>query len=114
MKANQFVFAGALVAVLVAGLLLRFAGLKEPFGLHPDERPISQWMERMHEYHSLLPKCYAGGFFVLADATRNLFEWSIFAPLHRWQYFTRATDRFNPEPPDVFTFGRPFNAVLGA
>ena len=113
MKANKFVFAGALVAVLVAGLLLRCAGLKEPFGLHPDERPISQWMERMHEYHSLLPKCYAGGFFVLADATRNLFEWAIFAPLHRWHYFTRATDQFNPEPPDVFTFGRPFNAVLG-
>ena len=113
MKANKFVFAGALVAVLVAGLLLRCAGLKEPFGLHPDERPISQWMERMHEYHSLLPKCYAGGFFVLADATRNLFEWVVFAPLHRWHYFTRATDQFNPEPPDVFTFGRPFNAVLG-
>ena len=113
MKASPFVFTAALGAVLLSGLLLRFAGLKEPFGLHPDERPISQWMDRMHEHHSLLPKCYAGGFFVLADAARRLFEWTLYAPLHRWQYFTRATDQFNPAPPDTFAFGRPFNAVLG-
>ena len=113
MKASPFVFTAALGAVLLSGLLLRFAGLKEPFGLHPDERPISQWMDRMHEHHTLLPKCYAGGFFVLADAARRLFEWTLYAPLHRWQYFTRATDQFNPAPPDTFAFGRPFNAVLG-
>lgn len=113
MKIRKYAFSILLLACLVSGLLLRFAGLKEPFGLHPDERPISQWMDRMQEHHTLQPKCYAGGFFVLADASRRLFEWTVYAPLHRWQYFTRATDQFNPAPPDTFTFGRPFNAMLG-
>ena len=67
----------------------------------------------MYETHSLLPKCYAGGFFVLEDAARKTLEWIVAYPVHRWAYFTRATDRFAGAPPDTFAFGRQFNAWLG-
>ena len=113
MKIRKLVFACLIFACLVSGLLLRYAGLTEPFQLHPDEQPISVWMDRMYETHSLLPKCYAGGFFVLEDAARKTLEWIVAYPLHRWAYFTRAADRYTGAPPDTYVFGRQFNACLG-
>ena len=114
MKTRKFAFTLLLLAVALAGLLLRYAGVQEPFGLHPDEEPIARWMERMHDSHSLLPKTYPGGFFVLADAVRQLSERLIVQPLHHWQYFIRATDTYTAAPLDVFVFGRRFNVWLGA
>lgn len=101
-----------LCATLLAGLFLRFAGLTEEFRLHPDERKIADWMDRYHN-HIPMPKVYPGGFFVLADAARKTYEWTVFKPLHRWAYFTRQTDQFNSGRPDPIRFGRPFNAALG-
>ena len=113
MKIRKIAFSGLVFACLFSGLLLRYAGLTEPFQLHPDEQPISVWMDRMYETHSLLPKCYAGGFFVLEDAARKTLEWIVAYPVHRWAYFTRATDRYAGAPPDTYAFGRQFNAWLG-
>ncbi len=113
MKTRKFVFSILLLACLLSGLLLRYAGLTEPFQLHPDEQPISVWMDRMHETHSLLPKTYAGGFFVLADAAQRALEWIVAHPVHRWNYFVRATDRYSLPRPDDFAFGRNFNVWLG-
>lgn len=103
-----------LLVLFFTGLVLRYAGLTEPFQLHPDERLIASWMNRMHETHSLLPKVYAGGFFVLADAARKTCEWVIAHTSHPWAYFTRATNLYSPSFLDPFDFGRPFNAWLGS
>ena len=113
-RSRKTFYSVCLFALFAAGLLLRYAGQTEPFQLHPDERPISTWMNRMHETHSLLPRVYAGGFFVLADAARKTFEWTVASSLHRWAYFVRDTDQFTPSYANVFKFGREFNAWLGA
>ena len=113
-RSRKILYSVCLFALFAAGLLLRYAGQTEPFQLHPDERPISTWMNRMHETHSLLPRVYAGGFFVLADAARKTFEWTVASSLHRWAYFVRDTDQFTPSYENVFEFGRKFNAWLGA
>ena len=113
MKIRKYAFSALLLACLVSGLLLRGAGLSEPFYFHPDERLIARWMDRMYETHSLLPNCYAGGFFVLADAARKTTEWAVAKPLERAEYFLHLSDRYNPERLDVFAFGHPFNALLG-
>ena len=113
MKIRKYVFSFLLLACLASGLLLRFTGLAEPFYFHPDERLIARWMDRMYETHSLRPNCYAGGFFVLADAARKTTEWAVAKPLERAEYFLHLSDRYNPERLDVFAFGHPFNALLG-
>lgn len=113
-RSRKTFYSVCLFALFAAGLLLRHAGLTEPFQLHPDERPISTWMNQMHETHSLLPRVYAGGFFVLTDAARKTVEWISANSLHRWAYFVRDTDQFTPSFINPFAFGRPFNAWLGA
>ena len=113
-RPRHIFFVIALLVLFFSGLVLRYAGLTEPFQLHPDERLIASWMNRMHETHSLLPKVYAGGFFVLADAARKTCEWIITRTTHPWAYFTRATNQFSPSFLDPFDFGRPFNAWLGS
>lgn len=114
MKTRRSIYALGLLLVWTAGLLLRYAGLTQPLGLHPDEWPVSRWMMQMDATHSLLPNVYAGGFFVLADAVRKLLEWTVLNPLHRWAYFMRSTNQFTPPPFDVIAFGRQFNVWLGA
>lgn len=113
-RARKTFYFACLILLFVSGLLLRYAGLTETFQLHPDERLIANWMNRMHETHSLLPKVYAGGFFVLADAARKTFEWTVANSIHRWAYFVRDTNQFAPSFVNPFAFGRPFNAWLGA
>ncbi|NCA82463.1 MAG: phospholipid carrier-dependent glycosyltransferase [Opitutae bacterium] len=113
-RSRKILYSTGLFALFAAGLLLRYAGLTEPFLLHPDEQPISTWMNRMHETGSLLPRVYAGGFFTLADAARKICEWTLAHSFHRWAYFVRATDQFAPSYLNPFGFGRPFNAWLGA
>ena len=113
MKIRKVAFSVLLLACLASGLLLRGAGLSEPFYFHPDERLIARWMDRMYETHSLRPNCYAGGFFVLADAARKATEWAVAKPFERAEYFLHLSDRYDPKRLDVFAFGHPFNALLG-
>lgn len=113
MKIRKHAFTLLLLACLASGLLLRCAGLSEPFYFHPDERLIARWMDRMYETHSLRPNCYAGGFFVLADAARKTVEWAVAKPLERAEYVLHLSDRYAPERLEVFAFGHPFNAFLG-
>ena len=113
-KPRQIFYSLGLLVLFAAGLLLRYAGLTEPFQLHPDERPISNWMNKVHETGSLLPRVYAGGFFTLANAARKTFEHTLAPAFHRWAYFTRQTDRYATPHANVFVFGRQFNAWLGA
>ena len=42
MKIRKYAFSALLLACLVSGLLLRGAGLSEPFYFHPDERLIAR------------------------------------------------------------------------
>ena len=113
-RSRKILYSACLIVLFISGLLLRYAGLTEPFQLHPDERLIGSWMNRMHEIHSLLPKVYAGGFFVLADAARKTCEWVIAHTSHPWAYFTRETNQFSPSFLNPFDFGRQFNAWLGS
>ncbi len=113
-RPRQLFYPACLLVLFAAGLLLRYAGLTEPFQLHPDERPISNWMNKVHETGSLLPRVYAGGFFTLANATRKTLELTLAPALHRWAYFTRETDRYATPNANVFVFGRQFNVWLGA
>ncbi len=112
-KTRTIVFRFLLGAILLAGLLLRYAGLCEPLQLHPDERNIALWMDRMHAQHSLRPQTYAGGFFVLADLARKTAEWTQRYGSHRWAYFIRATDVRMPPRTDPVAFGRTFNVWMG-
>lgn len=113
MNTRKVAFSLLMLVCLVSGLLLRGAGLSESFYFHPDERLIARWMDRMYETHSLRPNCYAGGFFVLADAARKATEWTVVKPLERAEYFLHLSDRYDPERLDAFAFGHPFNALLG-
>ena len=113
-KLRNMTYRLSLLVLFFSGLLLRYAGFTEPFQLHPDERLIAIWMNRMHETYSLLPKVYAGGFFVLANATRKICEGFVTQITHRWAYFVRDTNQFFPTNLDPFDFGRQFNAWLGA
>ncbi|NLG34177.1 MAG: hypothetical protein GX548_02355 [Lentisphaerae bacterium] len=96
MRRSSVLYALLLAALVAAGLLLRYAGLTEPLQLHPDERIISVWMDRMAETGSLKPQTYPGGFFVLAHAARQTLQWAVAAPLHRWAYFLGSADRLPP------------------
>ena len=113
-KIRPFAFRLALAAIVLAGLLLRYAGLCESVELHPDELNISIWMNRMHDRGSLLPQCYPGGFFVLANWARLVVENVFLHPLHLWSYFLRSSDSLHPGTFDVVSFGRHFNVWLGS
>ncbi|MGD9611596.1 MAG: glycosyltransferase family 39 protein [Kiritimatiellia bacterium] len=102
-----------LALLLLAGLLLRYAGLDEPVQFHPDERNIALWMDRVHATGSLRPQTYAGGFFVLADAARTTTEFLVQHGSHRWAYFTGTADQPCAPPLDPVVFGRHFNVWLG-
>lgn len=100
--------------LLLSGLLLRYAGLHENIQLHPDERNIALWMDRMHMSNSLRPQTYAGGFFVLADAARKTTEWVDQNLFRRWAYFINNTDELRTPHLDPVAFGRHINIWLGA
>lgn len=99
--------------LLLAGLLLRYAGLDEPVQLHPDERNIVQWMDRMQATGSLRPDVYAGGFFALSNAARTAAEALARHVGHRWAYFIGTADQSVAPPLDPVAFGRHFNVWLG-
>jgi hypothetical protein len=112
-SANRFVYRLLLALLLLAGLGLRYAGLDESVQLHPDERNIATWMNRMRATGSLRPDTYAGGFFVLADAARAATEATVWNVGHRWAYFIGTADRPSARPLDPVVFGRHFNVWLG-
>ena len=112
-SAKRLAFRLWLGLLLLAGLGLRYAGLDEPVELHPDERNIARWMNRMQATGSLRPQTYAGGFFVLANVARSATEAFAQHAGHRWAYFIGKADRLNASPLDPVVFGRHFNVWLG-
>ena len=64
----------ALAAIVLLALALRYEGVQRPLTMHPDEPKINVWMRSAREPGWLKDETYPGGFFVMAEASRRLWE----------------------------------------
>ncbi|MBP7274881.1 MAG: phospholipid carrier-dependent glycosyltransferase [Kiritimatiellae bacterium] len=104
---------GALLLWPIVGLALalRYEDVLRETRYHPDERAILRWMEAMRERGEIGNPAYPGGYFVLAEAGRRVWDHAAYRP---WQSLRKRLGlREGPRPSlDTLVFGRHFNVWL--
>ncbi len=103
----------ALGAVLLAALLLRFAGLDWPAGLHPDEGKIVSWLAVTRVHTRIEEAAYPCGYFTLMRPVQRLAR-AAAMQRGRWARFTGAREALPAPAVDLLRLARRANAWLGA